>query len=239
MQIPSADPDALAHSLNMLVDAIAPLGIRRPASEGASDDPQQVVVALGQLREIVLSGGRLSGTEATEAGEYAAQLLDRTARILQRLNDTELQRQNGLLAVSIALWVGENGGYVEWLEPLVDTLAGLANLITDPEELTALGDVLGRLMQAVSPAVRSSPDSISPGHPWQVLNINRGIIATRTLKPDVMEEAFHTLVKNLPLNAADFFARGMSEMDRVGYPDHVRVVMKRYYDRYNASTSLH
>lgn len=239
MQIPSAEPDALAHSLDMLVDAIASPGIGQPSSRNGSDDPQQVIMALGRLREIVLSGRRLSGTEASEAGEYAVQLLERIARILQPLSDTELQRQNGLLAVGIALWVGENGGFVERLEPLVDTLAGLANLLTDPEELTELGNVLGRLMQAVSPTVRSSPDSISPGHPWQVLNINRGIVATRTLKPEVMEEAFHTLVKNLPLDAADFFARGMSEMDRVGYPDHVRVVMKKYYDRYNASISLH
>ncbi len=239
MQIPSADPVALAHSLDVLVDAMASAGIRQPSRGSGSDDRQQVIMALGRLREIVLCGRHLSGTEATEAGEHAGQLLERTARILQPLGDTVLQRQNGLLAVGIALWVGENGGYVERLEPLVDTLAWLANLLTDPEELTELGCVLGRLMEAVSPTVRSNPDSISAGHPWQVLNINRGIVATRTLKPEVMEEAFLSLVKNLPLDAADFFARGMSEMDRVGYPDHVRVVMKKFYDRYNASTSLH
>lgn len=243
MQMPSAAPDVLAQMLNAMVDAIAPLCIGRRTFKNIADNPQQVVTALRKLREIIQSdqdsGEALAPTEVTEIGEYAAQLLGDTSQMLQRLNDIDLQQQNGLLAVSIALWVDKNGGHINRPESLVDTLAWLANRLTDPEELTELNDILGKLIQAVGPAISHDPDNASPGHPWRVLNINRGIVATRTHKPEVMEEAFRTLINNLPQDAPDFFARGMSEMERVGYPQHVRAIMKKYYNGYNSPTPLH
>ncbi len=243
MQIPSANPDALSQILDAIADAIAPLSISQRSSKNMANNPQQTVTALRQMREIIqsdhYSDDSLTATKVTEIGEYAVQLLSNTSQILQRLNDMYLQRQNGLLTVGIALWVGENGGYISRLESLADTLAWLANQLTDPEELAELSDVFGKLIRAVSPTISSDLDSINPGHPWRVLNINRGIVATRTHKPEVMEEVFRVLIRNLPQDAPDFFAHGMSEMDRVGYPDHVRVIMKKYYDGYNSSTPLH
>ena len=229
--------------LDVVIDAIAPLGIAQHSSGNMAGSPGQVATSLGQLKKIIWfshnSGDSLSTTEVMEIGEYAIQLLGNTSQILQRLNNSDLQRQNGLLAVGIALWIGENGGHISRPEPLVDTLAWLANRLSDSGELVELNDILGKLLQAVSPAIRNDADNNNPGRPWRVLNINRGIVATRTHQPGIMEEAFRTLVKNLPLDAPGFFARGMSEMDRVGYPDHVRAVMKKYYDRYNSSAPLH
>ncbi len=243
MQMPSADPKVLAQMLDVIIDGITPLCISRHSSEDMPVNPQQAITVLRQLRETIQSeqhpGDGLSPTEVTEIGEYAVQLFSNTAQILQRLSDIGLQQQNSMLALGIALWVSENSGHINRLESLVDTLAWLANRLTEPEELIELSDILGKLIQAVGPAISNDLDNTNPGRPWRILNINRGIVATRTHKPEVMEEAFLALISNLPQDAPGFFARGMSEMERVGYPEHVRVIMKKYYDDYNPPTPLH
>ena len=54
-----------------------------------------------------------------------------------------------------------------------------------------------------------------------------------------MHEVFETLIRNLPQDAASFFQQGMSEMDRLGYPDHVRKVMQEYAEQYPVNKVVH
>jgi hypothetical protein len=51
-----------------------------------------------------------------------------------------------------------------------------------------------------------------------------------------MESVFEQLVFRLPEDAPGFFAEGMHQMDIIGYPDHVRNVMKTYYQLTNQPT---
>lgn len=243
MQLPSAKTGTIADMLDHIMQHIEPLTVSERTAENAADHPAQVLASLQQLKEVVLNSeinpGALSPGEVTEIGEYSMQLLGTTSQILQRLNDVELQQYNGILAVSMALWVGAQGGQINMLEPLVDTLAWLANHLQEEAMLAELSHILGELMAACSLAISSDLDNTNPGRPWRVLNINRGIVATRSHDTGLMREVFDTLIKNLPNDAAGFFQQGMSEMDRVGYPEHVREVMQEYAEQYSADKVVH
>jgi hypothetical protein len=241
MQLPTSQPDIVSQMLDNLIEVLQPLTLSERSSENAAQNPAELVTSLGQLREIVQNNttSRLTPGEVTEIGDFSMQLLSSTSTILQRMNNVELQQQNGLLAVSMALWTGANGGQINMLEPLVDTLAWLANHIEDTQQLAELTRVLGSLMEACSIAISNDLDNTNPGRPWRVLNINRGIVATRSHDIDLMHEVFETLIRNLPQDAAGFFQQGMSEMDRLGYPDHVRKVMQEYAEQYPANKVVH
>jgi len=240
MQLPSAKADEIAIMLDHIISHIEPLTVSERSVDNMADNPAQVLASLQQLRDIITGNtDELDAGEVTEIGEYGMQLLGNTSQLLQRLNDVDLQQKNGILAVSIALWVGAQGGQINMLEPLVDTLAWLANHLEDETSLAELSDILGSLMNACSIAISSDLDNTNPGRPWRVLNINRGIVATRSYNVDLMREAFDTLIRNLPQDTAGFFAQGMSEMERLGYPDHVREVMQEYADRYSPANIIH
>jgi len=241
MQLPTSQPDIVSQMLDNLIEVLQPLTLSERSSENAAQNPVELVASLGQLREIVQNNtaSQLTPGEVTEIGDFSMQLLGSTSAILQRMNNVELQQQNGLLAVSMALWTGANGGQINMLEPLVDTLAWLANHIEDTQQLVELTRVLGSLMEACSIAISSDLDNTNPGRPWRVLNINRGIVATRSHDTGLMHEVFEILIRNLPQDAAGFFQQGMSEMDRLGYPDHVRKVMQEYAEQYPVNKVVH
>ena len=105
------------------------------------------------------------------------------------------------------------------LQPLVDTLAWLANNLEDTRQLAELTHILGNLMNACSMAISSDLDNTNPGRPWRVLNINRGIVATRSHDIELMREAFETLINTLPpgcgrVLSAGHVGNGSSELPR-------------------------
>ncbi len=86
----------------------------------------------------------------------------------------------------------------------------------------------------MSPAVSQDTDRSDPRRPWRLLLLNRAIVATRSLKPALMEVAFDAVLEHLPEEAARFFEEGMAQMDALDYPPHVRAVIERYYLRQGA-----
>jgi hypothetical protein len=229
--------------LERIIGAIEPLMVSERSAESMAGNPAEIVTSLQQLKDIVQNSaeqpGKLAASEVTEIGEFTMQLLSDTSQTLQRLNDIDLQQLNGILAVSIALWVGAQGGQINMLEPLVDTLAWLANQLDDEQSLAELSKILGDLMNTCSLAITSDLDNTNPGRPWRILNINRGIVATRSHNTELIRDAYETLIKNLPQDAAGFFTQGLSEMDRVGYPDHVREVVQEYADKHSSTSTIH
>ena len=168
----------------------------------------------------------------------AAQLLEAlalAARAAGRGGDAAVLET---LQVPLALWVATRGGRLRELAPAVNGCARLANGLREPDVLGELADTMERIAAAVDPAVRGAPDAAQPGHPWRTLLVNRAIVATRSHDPGRMERAFAGLAAALPEAAPGFFAEGMREMDRLGYPPHVREVMERWHARH-AGTGLH
>ena len=69
--------------------------------------------------------------------------------------------------------------------------------------------------------------------------MNYGIVATRSHQPEIIEEAYDALVKNLPHDARQFFKEGLQQIDIVGYPDAVREVVERYNKMRGSENALH
>ncbi|MGB5455305.1 MAG: hypothetical protein WBO18_04930, partial [Gammaproteobacteria bacterium] len=90
-----------------------------------------------------------------------------------------------------------------------------------------------------SSEIRQDLDQSNPMRPWRIINLNYGIVATRSHDPALMDQAFSKLVENLPQDARAFFREGMQQMDIVGYPEEVREVVERYERMWGSEDTLH
>lgn len=98
---------------------------------------------------------------------------------------------------------------------------------------------MDQIIGAVSPVIREDLEKINPGRPWRVLLQNHGIVATRGHNTASMEQAFRTLTRYLPEDAARFFTEDMKQMEALNYPPQVRAVMEQYHRRWTLNHSLH
>ena len=122
---------------------------------------------------------------------------------------------------------------------MVNSLAGYANELTDTSRLGDLCAVIREIIDACSDEIRRDLEQTNTLRPWRILNLNYGIVATRSHDPSLIDEACGELVKNLPQHARQVFREGMEQMDQVGYPDHVREVVARYDSLWGSDFTLH
>ena len=180
----------------------------------------------------------LTEAEITEIGDYALGLLEaivRRVEIASGHQDRDLTR----LAIPISLWIARQGGRINRLELVVNSLAALANELHDTLQIAGLARVIREIIDAASNEIRQDLDHSNPSRPWRIINLNYGIVATRSHDPVLMDEAFAVLVENLPQDARAFFREGMLQMDVVGYPDEGRECVERYDNMWGAGDTLH
>ncbi len=173
----------------------------------------------------------LSVDEITDIAEQGFALIDQLVDILatkKLMTEKQDIEQAGL---TLAQWVITHHGVLTNIQPVVDGLAYLANALQDKPTLAKLAKFMGQVAQASSVIIRHDLDNSNPARPWRVLNINRGIVATRSHDLDVMANVFDELILRLPMDAPGFFKEGMSEMVRLNYPDPVRELMQEFYER--------
>jgi hypothetical protein len=244
MQIPTGTLDAIRDGISVVLDRLPPAADASPAAGGTAADPALLAQAFHQLIDVMArmeadGPGTPNSTgagDATEIGEYALKLYENLAALV---TEPAAREHCAGLAADIALWIGRQGGQIDTLEPVVDALALLANRLSAQTELEALSAVMDEICKSVSAVIREDLEKINPGRPWRVLLLNRGIVATRSHNPAVMEAAFAVLTQHLPEDAARFFTEGMQQMDALDYPAHVRKVMEKYHRQWTLSRTLH
>ena len=185
------------------------------------------------------SGNQATPNDVSELGEYALEMFEQACHWAKHLKLPDVFERLQAFTISMALWVAGHGGQLLTLESVVDALARAANSTGEPEELFSLYDAMTNIMAATSPMIARDLETVNPGRPWRLLNLNRAIVATRTHQTDIMEEAFSTLTEQLPNDAPGFFTQGMEQMDLLNYPPQVREVMDRYYRKWSVNRSLH
>jgi hypothetical protein len=224
----------------------------------ASDDessPQQLVAAMMQAIDVMeradadadasgqLSGGTIENRDISQIGDYALTLVEGLIDHLKggagQEESAQQNRELMRLTVPVALWIAKHGGTIEQLELVVNSLAGYANDLREPQQLADLCRVYRDIIPAVSEEVRQDLEQTNPMRPWRILNLNYGIVATRSHDPELIEEAYASLIKNLPQDARQFFKEGMQQMDVVGYPQEVREVVEKYDRMWGADSTLH
>jgi hypothetical protein len=180
-----------------------------------------------------------SSLDISELGDYGLSLLNDLIYWAEKLNLEQSHQQLRTAAYPLALWLARHGAELRNLEPIVDGIAYLANTTSDTQVLEDLCAAMGEIIAAVSPTLQQDLENSNPNRPWRVLNLNRGIVATRTHNPAVMEAAFRVLIANLPDDAPEFFREGMLQMDALDYPEIVRRMMEKYYRQWSMTKTLH
>ncbi len=182
--------------------------------------------------------GLLEEKDISKIGQYALDLLEGMVAYVQ--NKTGEQNRDLLrLSLPISLWVARHGGKLSQIDMLVNSLAGYANEITEPHLLAELTTVIKEIVDACDNEIRRDFEQTNMMRPWRILNLNYGIVATRSHQPELIEQAYDALVKNLPQDARQFFKEGMQQMDAVDYPDEVREVVERYNKMWGSESLLH
>ena len=219
---------------------------QKPASHLA--DPQQICEGLGRFTDIIRHldqqpGATVEHFDANDAANEYKELSDSGLNLLTQLGDwcdrlelTETRAALDEVIVTLGVWAARHLGSLHTVEPIVDSLSKVANSSTDPIFLAELSHVYREIADAVAPVIKQDFDKSNPGRPWRILNLNYAIVATRSHQPEIMEQAFAQLLIRLPEDAAGFFTEGMEQMDVIGYPEHVRRVMEKYFELTNNPT---
>jgi len=218
---PDTDPRILLQPLNELIDRL-----RRPEREGAEIEPK----------------GDEASARATEIADLANQgisLLSRLSALADNLGRASEARAVEGLTLPLACWLARRGGEISDISTAVNAAAALANRLRQPEDLATLYGLLSELVNAASPRLSQDSARAEANRPWRVLLLNRAIVATRSHRPALMEEAFESLVEQLPEDAPEFFREGMGQMEALDYPAQVRRVVERYYEKWCERRVLH
>lgn len=171
----------------------------------------------------------------SELGDYGLQLL---AGLEKWFDVAKIENKSTLhnATLSLAVWIHDHQGNLHQLENIVNALSQLANHTNKPADLIKLHKCAEKITNSAHKMIKADIDKSEPGRAWRILNLNHGIIATRTHNVDIMNSVFEQLIQRLPDDAANFFADGMKQMDIIGYPEHVKHVMEQYYQLTNNPT---
>jgi len=180
----------------------------------------------------------IEADEATEISDYGSVLLLKLIDLMERLDLPHRRKEIEQISLVFARWTISYDGTINYLEPVVNAIAQLANLMQEREALLALSGLIAEIVDHCSLELKKDQGDNEELRPWRLLHVNRGIVATRTHDLEVMKQAFDEFLIYLPEEANGFFAEGMKEMDALDYPPHVRRVMEFYYHQ-NPSVSVH
>lgn len=195
----------------------------------------RLIDALNQIFEIIVAVNKrdevLTAGEITATGEQGLLLTDHLIDKLIMLNISQHKHAIEQVALVIANWVIKHNGQLVNIQSVVDGLAYIANAIDDKVSLLQLSVFLNQVAHACQDDIQYDLDNADPSRPWRTLNMNRGIVATRTHDPEIMQTVFVELIKAIPLDAPVFFKEGLSEMLRQNYPEPVRELIQLFYDK--------
>lgn len=171
----------------------------------------------------------------SELADYGLQLMSGLEQWIDA-TDLEDKSQFHISIISLAVWIHDHQGILHQLETIVNALSQLANHTSKPAALIKLHKYAEKITNSAHEMIKADIDKSEPGRAWRILNLNHGIIATRTHNVDIMNSVFEQLLQRLPEDAEHFFADGMKQMDIIGYPDHVKHVMQQFYQLTNKPT---
>ena len=197
---------------------------------------EQFFAILDSIEDQTQTHGSVAQTEMQELADHGLGLMNKLNDWAIKLECDEAQQIFTGLCIPLALWCSRQHLPMSELEPIVNALSKLANSTQDTDLLGEISDAVDVIIDAVTPQIKQDLDKSNPGRPWRGLNLNQGIVATRSHDPKRMEAVFEQLLYRLPEDAPGFFKEGMQQMDRIGYRPHVRTVMANYYQLTNKPT---
>lgn len=215
----------------------------------APDDPQTrdatrtLGDALSQFVDIaahVDSGDDTRGGLTTEdmdrVGDHVLTLMEAVVAGVRGHIEPADQAMLQRAVAGASVWLVRAGARLEHLEPVANAFAEVANHTQDPAELGELCLLMEEVLMGASPAVKTDLQESNPMRPWRVMNLNWGIIATRSQDAALMRRTFDQMAEHIPADMLTFFREGLGEMERMGYPAGVLAVMQAYHDQWSHRT---
>lgn len=184
----------------------------------------------------------IAGQNVTQIGDYTLTLIEGLIETISQdaTSASPLLDEDVIYLIVVSgLWVAQHGGRINRLDVVVNALAGYANSLRELGQLADLAVIIRDIIRSTSEDISRDLEQTNPMRPWRILNLNYGIVATRSHDPGLMEEAYAILVENLPNDAREFFREGMKQMDVMGYPRNVREVVEKYDQMWGADSTLH
>jgi hypothetical protein len=181
-----------------------------------------------EMEPALLDTDKADFSNISELGDYGLQLmagLELWTEAAKIEDKSELQ----VSILSLAVWVHNHKGVLKQLENIVNALSQTANNSNREESLIKLHEIAEKITNATHDMIKKDLDKSEPGRPWRILNLNHGIIATRTHNTDIMNSVYEQLMARFPEDAATFFAEGMKQMELIDYPEHVKDVVQQFY----------
>lgn len=181
----------------------------------------------------------LSADDITQIGDYALALLEEISNeaAMRGLQNSMMSLQR--LSLPIAIWISNNHGTINKLDIVVNAIATFANEIKQQQQLAKLCLCIQKVIASVSHEIRRDLEATNAMRPWRILNLNWGIVATRSHDAELMEQVFPQIIKNIPVDAKSFFLEGMQQMQAIDYPEHVRKVMEKYSQSWGIEQNIH
>jgi len=166
----------------------------------------------------------LSADELDEVGTHALNCVSDLALWAAHLRLAAERAAVENLGLEFAEGLAACDARINVIEPVVNALARRANAMHDPQRLVPLARLARDLIVHVTEEARSEA---AGDNAWRILNFNYAIIATRTQRPALMEEAFDLLEANLPEECPSFFDEGVRESQKPVYGPHVAESLRR------------
>ncbi len=200
---------------------------------------QRALEELQPLLATVMAAETISAEDSTKLGDYGLRLLE---ELQQHAESLELQHEAQTLmrlCLPFGLLMMHKGARLLTPEPVVNAIADLANTQTDPLVLQDLFAKVTEIMAGFDEDLRGSDTLDGYSTPWKILLLNRAIIATRSHRQDLIDQAYADIVRYLPRQAKAFFEESAEQMRKVDYPQEVKDSVMLWHQRYVEKPYLH
>jgi len=181
----------------------------------------------------------LAEADINQIGDYALSLITQLVVIAANRGLQKVIVDLTRLAMPVSSWIVSHKGKILQLDTVVNAIASYANVLTNPEMLEQLSYFIESIMPAIEEDVKRDLEATNPMRPWRILNLNWGIVATRSHNVKLIDKVYTQLMMNIPADVHGFITEAMQQMDIIGYPDHVREVVARHYNSLGYNQQLH
>lgn len=228
----------------VLKDNVERFAATRPHDPATLETTRTLGEALAQFVDIaehVDSGdeapARLTAEDMDRIGIHVLPLMEAVVEGVQDHIEPADQATLQRAVAGASVWLARAGARLEHLEPVANAFAAVANATRDPAELAALCLLMEEVLMGANAAVKAEPETSDPLRPWRLMNLNWGIMATRSHDTALMRRVFDQMAMHIPADMPAFFREGMDEMTRSDYPVHVKEVMQAYHDQWTQRTA--
>ncbi len=88
------------------------------------------------------------------------------------------------------MWIHDHGGILQQLENIMNVLSKTATQTYETNSLVKSHKIVEKTTNSAVEMIKADIDKSESGHIWRILNLNHGIIATRTHNTEGMLSLF-------------------------------------------------